>query len=407
MTTTVTQYQADFPILGRQIHGHRLVYLDSAATSQKPRAVLDAEFEYYRHSNANILRSVHTLAEESTEAYEATRREVARFIGAPRPEEVIFTRGTTESLNLVARGWGDAHLEAGDVVVVTLLEHHSNLIPWQQLVRRKGAELRYIELNADGTLSMESAERAIDERTKVVAVTQTSNVLGTIPPIATLAELAHRVGAILVVDGAQSVPHQLIDVVRLGADFLAFSGHKMYGPTGVGVLWGRMNHLESMDPVLYGGEMIGLVERDHATWADIPQRFEGGTPNIAGVVGLRSAIHYLEQVGLTTVETHERALAEMAYHRLQNMPGVTVYGPSRDRGALVAFNVDGIHPHDLAQALDAEGVAIRAGHHCAQPLMQWLGVTATARASFGLYNDENDVEALETAIHRAQRYFQR
>ncbi len=407
MTTTVTQYQADFPILRRQVHGHRLVYLDSAATSQKPTAVIDAELEYYRHSNANILRSVHTLAEESTEAYEATRREVAHFIGAPRPEEVIFTRGTTESLNLVARGWGDAHLEAGDAIVVTVLEHHSNLIPWQQLARRKGAELRYIELNPDGTLSMESAERVIDRRTKIVAVTHTSNVLGTITPVVSLADLVHGVGAILVVDAAQSVPHQPTDVAALGADFLAFSGHKMYGPTGIGVLWGRTAHLWGMDPVLYGGEMIGLVERDRATWAEIPQRFEGGTPNIAGVVGLRSAVRYLEQVGLNQTADHERALAEMACRRLQNIPGVTVYGPSGNRGALVAFNVDGIHPHDLAQALDAEGVAIRAGHHCAQPLMQWLGVPATARASFGLYNDESDIDALAAAIDSAQRYFQR
>ncbi len=398
--------KADFPIFDRLIHDHRLTYLDSAATSQKPRQVIDAELDFYQKTNSNILRSVHTLAEEATAGYERVRGLTAAFI-AGQAKEIIFTRGTTESINLVARGYGDSHIGPGDNIVVSAMEHHSNLIPWQQLAKRRGATLRFVELQADGSLSIESAAKVIDKRTKIVAMTQVSNVLGTIVPIPVLADLAHAAGAILVVDGAQSVPHQPTDVSAMGADFLAFSAHKMCGPTGVGVLWGKMEHLEAMDPVLYGGEMIAYVDRQQATWADIPTRFEGGTPNIAGVIGFGAAIEYLNQVGMANIARHGSDLAEMAYQRLKEIPGVAVYGPDEKRGALVSFNIDAVHPHDVAQALDAVGVAVRAGHHCAQPLMRWLGVAATARASFYLYNDADDVERLVDAIHSTKRYFQR
>ena len=406
MTLAIHEVKEDFPILQRQVHGHPLTYLDSAATSQKPTAVIDAELDYYRRTNANILRSVHTLAEESTAAYERVRSLTGDFIHASA-EEIIFTRGATESLNLVARGFGDAHVQPGDTIVVTPMEHHSNLIPWQQLARRRGASLVYIDLNDDGTLSLASAAAVITARTKIVAVTQVSNVLGTMVPIAELAELAHRVGAVLVVDGAQSVPHQPTDVRAMGADFLAFSAHKMCGPTGVGVLWGKMEHLKETEPLLFGGEMIAYVDRERATWADIPTRFEGGTPNIAGVIGLGAAIEYLNHVGMQNIASHGKRLAMTAYQRLKALPGVSVYGPNGERGALVSFNITGIHPHDVAQAFDAVGVAIRAGHHCAQPLMHWLGVGATARASFYLYNDDEDIDTLVDAIESTKRYFHR
>ncbi len=406
MTIAVQDLKADFPILSRSIHGQRLTYLDSAATSQKPAAVIAAELDYYQKTNANILRSVHTLAEESTLAYAKVRTLTADFIHA-QADEVIFTRGTTESINLVARGYGDVHVRPGDNIVLTPLEHHSNLIPWQQLAKRQQADLRYIELRPDGNLSLESARQVIDSRTKMVAIAQVSNVLGTILPVRTVADLAHQAGAVLVVDGAQSVPHQATDVVAMGADFLAFSAHKMCGPTGVGVLWGKMAHLKTMSPVLFGGEMIAYVDRDHATWADIPARFEGGTPNIAGVVGFGAALEYLAEVGMDNVGAYMSHLGALAFQRLQNLSGVTVYGPGPDRGPLVSFNIDGVHPHDVAQAFDAKGVAIRAGHHCAQPLMHWLGVNATARASFYLYNDIDDIDVLVDAIESTKRYFAR
>lgn len=406
MTIAVQDLKADFPILSRPIHGQRLTYLDSAATSQKPAAVITAEVEYYQKTNANILRSVHTLAEESTAAYAKVRTLTANFIHG-QTDEVIFTRGTTESINLVARGYGDLHVRPGDNIVLTPLEHHSNLIPWQQLAKRQQADLRYIELNPDGSLSLESAREVIDSRTKMVAIAQVSNVLGTILPVRTVAEIAHQAGAVLVVDGAQSVPHQPTDVVAMDADFLAFSAHKMCGPTGVGVLWGKMSHLKTMSPMLFGGEMIAYVDRDHATWADIPARFEGGTPNIAGVVGFGAALEYLTKVGMDNVCAYTGHLGALAFQRLQSLSGVTVYGPGPDRGPLVSFNIDGVHPHDVAQAFDAKGVAIRAGHHCAQPLMHWLGVNATARASFYLYNDVDDIDVLVDAIESTKRYFAR
>ncbi len=406
MNIAERKLKLDFPILDRQIHDHRLTYLDSAATSQKPQTVIDVEMTYYRQSNANILRSVHTLAEESTTAYEAVRDRAARFIRG-RSHEIIFTRGTTEGLNMVARGYGDGHVGTGDNIVVSPMEHHSNLIPWQQLAQRRGADLKYVDLNPDGSFSLDSLRQVIDGRTKIVALAEISNVLGTIVPMAEVAEIVHRAGAVLVVDGAQSVPHQPTDVGVLGADFLAFSSHKMCGPTGVGVLWGKHELLQAMEPVVYGGEMIAYVDQQSATWADVPTRFEGGTPNIAGVIGFGAALDYLERVGMDHIDGHSRMLATTAYRRLQTIDGVTVYGPAGDRGGLVSFNLEGIHPHDVAQAFDARGVAIRAGHHCAQPLMRWLGVAATARASFYLYNDEEDVDALVEAIQSTKRYFRR
>lgn len=407
MSLTASDVRADFPILTRTIHGRPLVYLDSAATSQKPSAVIEAEAEYYRSQNANVLRSVHTLAEEATAAFEGVRAHVARFIGARRAEEVIFTRGTTEGLNLVARGYGDLHVAPGDEIVLTPLEHHSNLVPWQELAKRRGARLRFIDLDPEGRVPIANVRAVIGPATKIVTVTAVSNVLGTIVPIAEIAAEAHRVGAVVVVDGAQWVPHRPTDVSGWGADFLAFSGHKMCAPTGIGVLWGRHELLEETEPTLFGGEMIALVERDHATWAEIPARFEGGTPHIGGVVGLGAAMTYLEGVGMAHIAAHCDGLAIEAFDRLQAEPGVTVYGPRTPRGAVVSFNVDGVHPHDVAQVFDAEGVAIRAGHHCAQPLMRWLGVAATARASFYLYNRPEDIDALITAVRATRRYFRR
>ncbi|WP_337859983.1 cysteine desulfurase [Ferroplasma sp.] len=405
MITALVDVREDFPILKRQINGHRLVYLDSAATSQKPKSVIDRITKYYETSNANVLRSVHTLAEEATEQFEESRKKIAGFIHARYPQEIIFTRGTTESLNVIARAWGDKFLKAGDEIVLSPVEHHSNLIPWQQLAERVGAHLRFIDLERDGTITVDAASARINSKTKIVALSAVSNVLGTINPIADIAILAHEVGAIIVVDGAQSVPHQITDVQKLGIDFLAFSGHKMLGPTGIGVLWGRNELLNALDPVIFGGEMIEYVDRENATWAELPAKLEGGTPNIVGAIGLGEATDYLEKIGMPRIEKHVQALTEDAYRRLSSIPDVTVYGPSSPHTGVVSFNIAGVHPHDVAQVLDSQGIAIRAGHHCAQPLMQWLDVIATARASFYLYNSSIDVDSLVDAIKLTRRYF--
>jgi cysteine desulfurase/selenocysteine lyase len=397
----------DFPILTREVHGHRLVWLDSAATSQKPESVIRAMDDFYHRCNANVLRSVHTLADEATTAFSQSRVKVAAFIGARAPEEIVFTRGTTESLNLVARSFGDQQVNAGDEIVLSPMEHHSNLIPWQQLAKRRGATLRYVELAGDGTITEDALARVIGPRTRIVALSKISNVLGTINPIEAAAAMARAAGAAFVVDAAQSVPHEPTDVAQMGADFVAFSGHKMCGPTGIGVLWGRRELLERMEPLMYGGEMISYVDRDTATWAELPQKFEGGTPNIAGAIGLGAAIDYLSHVGMTAIESHSRSLGELAFDALQGIEGVTVYGPKRPHAATVAFNIEGVHPHDVSQVFDAQGVAVRAGHHCAQPLMQWLGIGSAARASFYLYNGEEDIERLKDAIFETKRFFQR
>ena len=393
----VDRIRADFPILTRQVHGRPLVYLDNAATAQKPESVIRAVDDYYRRYNANIHRGVHTLAEEATAAYEEARRKVARFINADSPREVVWVRNTTEAINLVAWTWGRSHIAEGDVIILSVMEHHSNLVPWQLLAQEKGARLEFIGLDAEGRLVLDDLDRLLEEhgrRVKLVAVSGMSNVLGTINPVSEIARRAHDAGALLLVDGAQSVPHLAVDVRQMDADFLAFSGHKMLGPTGIGVLWARQEILQAMPPFLGGGDMIRSVHLRHSEWNDVPHKFEAGTPNIAQAIGLGAAVDYLADLGMDQVQAHEQALAAYALERLAEVPNLLVYGPpAGERGGVVTFNLmrEGeilIHPHDLASILDREGVAIRAGHHCAQPLMEHYGVPATARASFYVYNTE-------------------
>ena len=408
MTYNVDEVRSDFPILERQIHGRTLVYLDNAATSQKPRSVIDALVHYYEHYNANIHRGLHTMAEEATAAYEGTRLKAGRFINAAHPEqEIIFTRNTTESINLVASAWGRTNLRPGDEIVFTAMEHHSNLVPWQLIALATGAKLRVVDIDDEGKLVWDDVVAQIGERTKVVALTQMSNVLGTINPVREIAQLAHRFGAIVVVDAAQSVPNMAVDVQDLDCDFLAFSSHKMLGPTGVGVLYGRRATLEAMDPFLGGGEMIKRVTYEGSTYADLPHKFEAGTPNIADVIAFGAAIDYLNALGMDAVREHEVAITQYAIDRLGALDGVKVYGPkdARDKGGAVTFNYRDIHPHDLSQVLDQQAIAIRAGHHCAQPLMRRLDCVATARASFYLYNREEEVDALVEGIKAADRIF--
>ncbi|MDI3328976.1 MAG: cysteine desulfurase [Alicyclobacillaceae bacterium] len=403
---TREEIRREFPILQQPMNGKRLVYLDSAATSQKPLPVIERIARYYSEENANVHRGVYALAGRATEAFEGAREKVARFIGASSADEIVFTRGTTEGINLVAASLGRRMVGEGDEIVITPMEHHSNLIPWQQLALAKGAVLKYLPLQPDGTIRLEDAEREITERTKIVAVAHVSNVLGTVNPVKEMARIAHRKGALIVVDAAQSVPHMPVDVRDLDCDFLAFSGHKMCGPTGIGVLYGKREWLSQMEPVYYGGEMIEVVELYRSTWKEAPWRFEGGTPNIAGAVGLGAAVDYLTGVGMENVHRWEQELVRYALDRLKEIPEIEIYGPGAgQRAGLVTFNLRGVHPHDVATVLDAEGVAIRAGHHCAQPLMRWLGAAATARASFYLYNTEEDVDALIDALAKAKEFF--
>jgi len=395
-----------FPILERKVHGHRLIYLDNAATTQKPVAVLDAIRSYYSTSNANVHRGVHTLAEEATSLYEACRSRVARFVNAPDPRGVVIVRNATEAINLVARSWG-ATLSAGDEVLLSEMEHHSNLVPWIMLARERRVVLRHVPITADGRLDMAAFATLLSRRTRIVALTAMSNVLGTINPMDEIAEAAHGVGAVLVVDGAQAVPHMSVDFQALGADFLAFSAHKMYGPTGVGFLVAKPELLERMEPVPGGGEMIREVRLDWASWNDIPHKFEAGTPNIADAAAFPAALDMLEELGMAAVRSHERDLVGYALDRLLGLGWLTIHGPLDPdrRGGLVSFVDPEIHPHDLAQVLDTVGIAVRAGHHCAQPLMRRLDVAATARASFGLYNDRDDVDALVDGLIAARKYF--
>ncbi|WP_322794859.1 cysteine desulfurase [Tepidiforma sp.] len=403
----VARIREDFPILRELIHGRPLVYLDNAATTQKPRAVIDALVGYYATSNANIHRGIHTLAVRATDQYEATRGKVAGFIGAAGPEEVIFTRNATEAINLVARAWGDEAVGEGDDIVLTLMEHHSNIVPWQLLARRRGAVLRYAGIDAEGRLNLDEVRALIGPRTKLVAVTHMSNVLGTINPVAEIVEMAHGAGALVLVDGAQSVPHLPVDVQALGADFLAFSAHKMLGPTGVGVLWARRELLEAMPPFLGGGDMIAVVRPEGSTWADLPHKFEAGTPNIADVVAFGAAIDYLQSLGMASVRAHELELTALAMEMLRRVPGVRIFGPEdpEERGGVVSFAMEAAHPHDVATIADGFGVAIRAGHHCAQLLMRALGVPATSRASFSVYNGPDDIAALAEALGQVNRVF--
>ena len=403
----VARIQHDFPILKQEVNGRRLVYLDNAATTQKPRQVIDALVNYYETTNANIHRGIHTLAVRATGQYEGVRAKVAAHIGASNSTDIVFTRNTTESINLVARAWGDANLGDGDEVVLSLMEHHSNIVPWQMLARRTGAVLRYAAVNDDGTLDLDSVRGLIGPRTKLVSIVHMSNVLGTINPVAEIAEMAHARGALMLVDGAQSAPHMPLDVDDLGCDFFAFSAHKMLGPTGVGVLWARPGLLESMDPFLGGGEMISIVKPEGSTWADVPHKFEAGTPNIADVIAFGAALDYLRHIGMKAVREHEKSITAAAIDALLRVPGVTIHGP-RDvelRGGAVSFSLDGVHPHDVSTIVDSYGVAIRAGHHCAQLLMRRLAVPATNRASFYIYNDERDLEPLIEALRHATKVF--
>jgi len=410
MTTTTldaTAIRRDFPIFERVVNGKPLVYLDSAATSQKPQVVLDALEDYYSRYNANIHRGIYTIAEEATAAYEASRRKVAQFIGATETAELVFTRNTTEAINLVAYTWGRKNVGPGDEIVLTEMEHHSNLVPWILLQEQTGVTLKHIPFGDDGLLDMDAARRMITPRTKLVSVVHASNVLGTINPVAELADLAHEQGALMFVDGAQSVPHFEVKVADLRCDFLAFSAHKMLGPTGVGALWGRRELLEAMPPFLGGGEMIAQVFLDHATYNELPWKYEAGTQNIADAIAWESAIDYLEGVGMSAIRAHDIELTEYALERLSEETDVTLYGPrdARARGGVVAFNVGDVHSHDVAAVLDAEAIAIRVGHHCCQPIMRRLDVAGTARASFYLYNTREDVDKLVNGLTRVRELF--
>ncbi len=391
--------RGDFPILERIVGGRPVVYLDSAASSQRPRSVIEAMTRYYERSHANVHRSIHTLGEEATELYETARDRVQRFIGAAHREEVILTRGTTDGINLVADAIGHT-LSPGDEILISEMEHHSNIVPWQMAARIHGATLRAIPVVGDGVLDLAAFERLLTEHTRVLALTHVSNVLGTVNPVADLCDRARRAGALTLVDGAQAVPHMPVDVASLNCDFYAFSAHKMLGPTGIGVLWGRRPVLEGMEPTRGGGEMIKEVWLEGARWNDLPWRFEPGTPPIAEAVGLTAAIEYLEKLGMERVAEHGRELADQALTELSAIPGVTLYGPraASQRGTVVSFSVDGLHPHDVAAFLDAEGIAVRAGHHCAQPLMHCLGVVGTSRASFSVYTSPDDVALLARVL---------
>jgi cysteine desulfurase / selenocysteine lyase len=387
----------DFPILDQEVNGRPLVYLDNAATSQKPRVVLDAIDHYYRRDNANVHRGLHELSRRSTEAYEGARERVAQWIGAADASEVVWTRGATEAINLVAAAWGAENLREGDEILLTEMEHHSNLVPWQLIAHRTGARLRYLEIDDEGRLRLDQLPGILEEgRVRIAAVSHVSNALGTINPVREIARQVHEAGALLLVDGAQGAAHGGVDVRELDADFYVFSGHKMCGPTGIGVLWARRSLLEAMPPYQGGGEMISVVERDGSTWAALPHKFEAGTPNIAGAVALHSAIDYLEAVGPERILAHEQALVRQTVEALGSLPGIRLFGPSdpAERAGVVSFTMESAHPHDISTILDAEGVAVRAGHHCAQLVMKRYGVAATARASFYLYNTPDDVDRL-------------
>jgi cysteine desulfurase/selenocysteine lyase len=407
MTLDVARIRKDFPILDRKVHGKPLVYFDNAATSQKPRQVIDALVRYYEQYNANIHRAVHTLGEEATAAYEAAREKVARFINAPSTENIVFTRNTTEAINLVSYSWGQANIREGDEILLTEMEHHSNLIPWQRLAAEKGATVRYIPLTEHQTLALDGMENLFEANTKMVAMPHVSNSLGTINPVEKIAREARQRGVMFLVDGAQGTPHLPVDVQAIGCDFYAFSSHKMLGPTGVGVLYGRKELLQEMDPFLGGGEMIRKVTFEGATWNDLPWKFEAGTPNIADVVAFGAAIDYLTDLGMENVREHEIEITTYALDRLRQLNDITLYGPPdpSERGGVVSFNLGEVHPHDVGQVLDSYGVAVRAGHHCTQPLMRSLGVAGTARASFYVYNTLEEVDVMVEALKATRELF--
>ena len=408
-TINVARIREDFPVLKRQVNDKPLVYFDNAATSQKPNAVIDAIDRYYREYNANIHRGIHKLAEEATLAHEMARENVGKFINANRTNEIIFTRNATEALNLVAYSWGRANVGRGDRIVLTIMEHHSNIVPWQRLAEEKGAKVEFVKIDENGQLREDEIHELIDERTKIVCVAHASNVLGTINPVKEIGRAAHRLGALFLVDAAQSVPHMPVDVREIDCDFAAFSGHKMLGPTGIGVLYGKAEHLEGMPPFLSGGEMIREVHTTAASWKDLPYKFEAGTPNVAGAIGLGAAVDYLRGLGMRNVHDHEQEITRYALDRMGRIEGLVLYGPMdvQSRVGVISFNLGDIHPHDLASILDEEGIAIRSGHQCAQPLMEFLRVPATSRASFYIYNTKEEVDVLIDALEKARKLFAR
>ena len=402
-----TALRAQFPTLAQEVGGHPLVYLDNAATSQKPQYVLDALAAYYERDNANVHRGIHELSRRATVAFEEARVKLANFLGAADSAELVWTRGTTEAINLVASSWGMDTLGEGDEILLSSMEHHSNVIPWQLVARRTGARLRYIEMDEQGRLILDDLPELLSDRTRIVAISHISNALGTVNPVREIAELAKRVGALVLVDGAQAVPHRRVDVQELGCDFYAFSGHKMCGPTGSGGLWARRELLESMPPYQGGGEMIRNVGREESTWAEIPHKFEAGTPNIAGAIALGAAVDFLDEVGFDAIAEHERELLAYALERLDDLGGVQVYGPTdlSERSGVISFTMGDAHPHDISTILDSSGIAIRAGHHCAQLVMQHFGISATARASFYLYNSTEDVDRLIDGLASVKEIF--
>ncbi|MEI4801364.1 cysteine desulfurase SufS [Bacillus sp. FJAT-51639] len=400
----IHEIRKQFPILDQKVNGKQLVYFDSAATSQKPIQVIETLEHYYKEYNSNVHRGVHTLGTKATDAYEGAREKVRKFINAKSMEEIIFTRGTTTALNTVAASYGMENVKEGDEIVISYMEHHSNIIPWQQVAKKTGATLKYLPLQEDGTISLEDVRQTITPNTKIVSIMYVSNVLGTINPVKEIAEIAHQNGAIMVVDGAQSTPHMKVDVQDLNCDFYTLSAHKMCGPTGIGVLYGKKELLNNMEPIEFGGEMIDFVDLQESTWKELPWKFEAGTPIIANAIGLGAAIDFLEEIGLDHIEKHEHELAQYALERLSEVDGVTIYGPKK-RAGLVTFNIDEVHPHDVATVLDVEGIAVRAGHHCAQPLMKWLKASSTARASFYLYNTKEEIDTFVEALTKTKEYF--
>lgn len=400
----IHEIRKQFPILDQKVNGKQLVYFDSAATSQKPIQVIETLERYYKEYNSNVHRGVHTLGTKATDAYEGAREKVRKFINAKSMEEIIFTRGTTTALNTVAASYGLENVKEGDEIVISYMEHHSNIIPWQQVAKKTGATLKYLPLQPDGTISLEDVRQTVTPNTKIVSIMQVSNVLGTINPVKEIGAIAHENGAIMVVDGAQSTPHMKVDVQDLNCDFYALSAHKMCGPTGIGVLYGKKELLNNMEPIEFGGEMIDFVDLQESTWKELPWKFEAGTPIISNAIGLGAAIDFLEEIGLDNIEKHEHELAQYALERLSEVDGVTIYGP-KHRAGLVTFNIEDVHPHDVATVLDVEGIAVRAGHHCAQPLMKWLKASSTARASFYLYNTKEEIDTFVESLIKTKEYF--
>jgi len=400
----IHEIRKQFPILDQKVNGKQLVYFDSAATSQKPIQVIETLERYYKEYNSNVHRGVHTLGTKATDAYEGAREKVRKFINAKSMEEIIFTRGTTTALNTVAASYGLENVKEGDEIVISYMEHHSNIIPWQQVAKKTGATLKYLPLQPDGTISLEDVRQTVTPNTKIVSIMYVSNVLGTINPVKEIGAIAHENGAIMVVDGAQSTPHMKVDVQDLNCDFYALSAHKMCGPTGVGVLYGKKELLNNMEPIEFGGEMIDFVDLQESTWKELPWKFEAGTPIIGNAIGLGAAIDFLEEIGLDNIEKHEHELAQYALERLSEVDGVTIYGP-KHRAGLVTFNIEDVHPHDVATVLDVEGIAVRAGHHCAQPLMKWLKASSTARASFYLYNTKEEIDTFVESLIKTKEYF--